>query len=1102
MTSLEYDKEFAVLSATPQHLENNPDATKTDNLIHESGRLQLNTYQAFVRDFMNPLSDRRALMLLHMTGTGKTVSALATATEYIKQYRPNLETNSVSSIVVLGFTKGIFKNELLSHPEFSFVNMNDAKKLKNLELHMHESDEIEEKYIATRRHYMRRLVKREVRGIYQFYGYREFAMRIINMDDVKKMMKPSSSEIIDDKMVFDTDLVRKWIKDGSVRINIPFIKSLNKSLIICDEVHNLYKTDKLNSYGLAISITMDYFFSGHCDSADYGCIRALLLSATPLTSSALEIIPIITLLTGTAIPSAELFDTKNGIEYLIPAGISKIKQMISGSISYIMDDNPREYPSSSFAGESSKGINYLKFIRCPASPLQLKSIDYWLTRLVVIDDRGVNIIKDITLPETKESPHGVIFSKNIRGLENIKSNKAVRRLKDGILSSDIFALPTLATYSAKYAKLVRMCLDMKETEHGKIFIYHPYVQGSGTDMIIGIMNANGFLLDGDVPIKNSICMQCPLLFGNHKKADHKFVPVYFTFVTGMLSKTIISNRLAAFNNDMNVYGEKIKIIIGSRAMRESHTLKACRHIIICHEPSSVSELIQIIGRAVRKNVHSMLPEGMRSVKIHLLMTYLNNPKFKSPSINEEESYRLKVLQYGQISMIDKIMYDASVDYLINFRFKQRETPPLLGEPYPLDNAAYTKYKSVLTKAYADTRNGVALHGIHTARFNVFFLDGEARLVVMIIKRILLDYQPLLTIAQLRDYVRNPPFHIEYNTELISDEAIAMALQRIVFMPNQLRITMISNTQSLVDTLFDQTSTIIDHDNRDCRVVCIGAPLCDDSYLTIRSVASIIDNDNSIIDSYRRITPQLSDDLIDMRSISITLANSISINDILDDITHASNIEKAIDKLSLKSHIVLVEWAIKSAVAFAINNRPVNNLKIIKQIVDVYNNKRLIILIQDLRITRVYNRYRKYDTDTGGGWWSKNTKPSTATLPIGHFIDGNIRLFQPADSSWISLSSIGEGMEDKHPFGWFIYEERIAGTLDVVLKIRFENTPRTKGITMLFLQKTEIQQIADKLKVKIEYGEPKILSIDNIEEAAWQLQPKMLPNRIIYSLIDI
>jgi DNA polymerase III delta prime subunit len=1126
MESIEYDKTYATLSASNKSSatdDDNQNAQKTDNLIHESGRLQLNTYQAFIQNLMNPRSDIRSLLLVHMTGTGKTITALATATEYVKQYSSAEGNNSVSSIIVLGFTKDIFKKELLAHPEFNFVNADEAKLLKDLESRMNDSPVIAEQYQNRKRLYYRRLIKREVKGIYQFYGYRQFAGRVLNMDDIQSMIKKTRKAVVDeteDLEEFDPKLISKWIENGDVRINYPFIETLSKSLVICDEVHNLYKNDCLNTYGVAIKVVFDYFYKDP-SSSYYGCMRSLLLSATPLTASALEIIPICALLTGDELKYKDLFKAENGIDKLTSTGLSKIKSIISGRISYIMDDNPKEYPSSSFAGSAIGGINYLKFIRCKPTGHQLKYFSNWNQRLTnSTDEKGSNMCKDIILPSTDKYPLGVVFSKNMNLLADLPSSKALYKSADGMMTSNIFRISELPQYSTKYAKLVQMCIDMKAKEFGKLFIYHPFVQGAGTDMISSILRSNGFVMEGDVPVKDSICMECDIPFGSHKKSNHDFTPIVFITINGTLSKQTISNRLNAYNNQNNIFGEKIKIVVGSRAMRESHTLKACKHIIITHEPSSISEMVQIIGRAVRKNVHAMLPAGMRSVQIHILTTDISSIKSaQSDAVaNEELSYKLKILQYTQINYIERIMYDTAIDYLINFRFKLRETPPLLGESYPLDRDAYAKYEKVLTRAYSSLRNGNGLQGLHTNRFNLFYLQNEAHLVSMIIKRILLDYQPMLTLKQLKPYIREPPFHIEYNTQLISDEAIAMAIQKISFSQDQMRIVSQDSTQTLVDTLFDQTSTILDHDGNQCKIICIGDPLCEESYLTIKAKSSIAEGDQSIIDSFRRTYTMNTNVPIDMKSILNIWAASIDIDDLLseiksglkvgsritnqDDMESVNKIAKIVSKFPIQSHIILVEWAITNAVEYAIHKKNVADIHLVKLITDYYRTTRLLIWITDLETTRVYDRYKKIDTTSGSPWWNKNAKQATGKLPIGHLLGDTIRLLQPMEMTWLDLANIGVGIQNKHPMGWYIYEEQIGQTLNVALKIKFEDATQSKGITLNFLQKTQLDEIAKKLKVNISKHDHKSITIEKIEAAAWELQAKLYPKRVIYQLIDI
>ena len=1110
-SSIENDKSFAVFSAiNDAPIENSQSSNTTENLLHESNRLQLNTYQSFIQNMMNPRSEFRSVMLVHMTGTGKTITALSTATEYVKQYQPNVERPSVSSIVVLGFTKDIFKKELLSHPEFMFVNMDEAKSLKHLEKHMHDSAAVEEKYQIYRKRYNRRLLKREVRGIYQFYGYRQFANRVINMDDVQSMIQSQHLDETVDLIEFDPKIIKKWIDSGDVRINTTFIKTLSHSLFICDEVHNLYKTNALNTYGLAIQIVFDYFVKTlPTNDIDYGSVRTLMLSATPLTASAMEIIPIVSLLTGEELLQSELFKTIDGVDQLTAIGLSKIRKAIAGKISYVMDDNPKEYPTSSFVGDKIKHIDYIRFVRSTPVDQQLKCFEHWDNRGSGSDERGSNMIKDIVFPATKAFPHGIIFGKNISELSDAPDSIAVRRTPNGWYSSNIFKSKELGKYSCKYKRLVDMCIDMKSEQHGKIFIYHPFVQGSGTDLIIGVLNANGFVLDGEHPAKDSICMHCNVLYGSHQKVtDHDYTPVHFTYITGSLSKSTVSQRLNAYNNEMNTRGEKIKIIIGSRAMREGITLKACKHVIIAHEPSSVSELVQIIGRAVRKHVHDALLSEMRTVQIYVLTTNVESVKAvkNEMAANEELAYKTKVLQYTQINLIERIMYDVSIDYLINFRFKTRETPPLLGEPYPLDTAAYNRYEKILTGAYSDTRNGITPHGIHTNRFNIFYFEGEVRLVMIIIKRIILDYQPVITIGQIKDLIRSPPFHVEYNTKLISDESIAVAINKLSYKLDQIRLINPSMNLNVADSIFDQSPIIVDTNGTEYKIVCVGPPLCVSSFLVKRKIQSILEGEQSLLNSFHQSYSARLDNPIDLRDLSVKWASTIDINDVLDDLkselSDNSDTNTILTRLPNKTHGLLAEWAIivASNVAFKKKKVTTVDLDIAKYLIDFYG--RLIFTVTELKHTRIYDRYKRYDTNTGSSWFNKTTKPSTGGLPIGHMISDSVRIYNTADSTWLELGTIGSGIQSKHHFGFYLYEEKVEKTLSVAVKIRFESDLKAKGIKMVFLQMTDIVDIAKKLKVKLPKSGHKQIMVDAIEKAAWEMQKKMYPKRLIYRLVDI
>jgi len=431
-------------------------------------------------------------------------------------------------------------------------------------------------------------------GIFKFYGYRQIFNRVINQNDLAKKIKSKKGDDLDFSKI-DPNHIRGWVRDGSVRINKIFIESLKHSLIICDEVHNIYYQNDVNAYGLSIEIINDYFnepklYNPNWTINNEYCTRWLYLSATPLASSPTEIIPIINLLNQKAdrVQYSDLFNTGN--KELTPKGLSIISRRVDKHISYIMDDNPIQYPSSSFEGVSIPDISYLKFIRCKMSKPHQETYNKYIKTLKTPDPNDENFNKSNTLKDFvfETSKKNDLTYRYTTVLDEVKSNKSpYKEDSNGLLISNSFNTKMLGLYSAKYLQIIEHILKLKSTDHGKIFVYHPYVQSTGTNLLASIFKENGLLENDDQPLNNSICMNCNKLFKDHKctKNDYcEFTAVRFIIITGYISKAATSNRLSQFNSIENSNGKHIKLLLGSKAMRESHTLKACRHLMVAHQP--------------------------------------------------------------------------------------------------------------------------------------------------------------------------------------------------------------------------------------------------------------------------------------------------------------------------------------------------------------------------------------------------------------------------------------------------------------------------------------------------------------------------------------
>lgn len=1021
--------------------------TSIDDLISQSSKLQLNTYQTFVTKFMNPITMHTALLLIHGTGTGKTISALAAANEFIKQYRKsNLKKGN---ICIVGFTKEIFKNELVMHPDFGFINQEELDEYNKYIKHAHESSTYLDKAKNLKQKYIRRLVNDNYGGIFLFLGFRQLTLRVINNSE--KLADATNLE----------DVIKK-INDGEISINYEFIKTLHHTLFIVDECHNIYLGSELNTYGISLYFIKKYFEKLPEGDPNFNSARFLYLSATPFTSSALECIPLCQLITGKHYKPSQIFDTSTEYNELSVKGENILRQTFAGYVSYVMDDNPLQYASSAFEGSEVSKIPYLKFNLVKPLP---KQFDVKIQSTSDTDDeKGQIITKDMVfyLKNGSQIKNGkeITLYKEELSLNKIDSINDVP-----LWTGNILEQPQLSKISPKYDLLVNLCKQYKGVKNGKIFIYHPWIQSSGVSMIISILRSNGFLYLDEPVFKTSICMHCDNNYVNHNKiTEHDFTPVRITSITGIISKVEMANRLSIYNSNNNLYGEQMKIIVGSRIMRESHTLKACKNVWICHEPSSISEMIQIIGRAVRKNVHNMLPIADRSVGIKILAH--NHPI-------ELNVYKFKMMKHIQVMRVEDILENVSVDYLINMRFKNKQQG---SELFSLD----TKKKE--TKSITQI-------GIHTNRQYVFYFEEEIRICIMIIKRILLEWQPVIKISQLFKMIKSPPFYIECNTTLLSDEAISIALITIIKTTDDNRIFTEKAKLTTVDTLYLPTINIIDQYGNEYNIECRGNPLCGDSFIYRSNIY-----DSRLCSAFDIPSIKTSNDF-DMRKFYDEWNLHVDLEQLVLDLSKLdkSKLVKKIISLTKETIIQLLDLCIQECAEFAILNKKTNiSPEFVLEIISLFKDDGFIITLDSLLETKIASNYKSLNKSLGIKWESafinnKPTKVSTTNLPIGHIYNyPEFRIMTKHNNNliWENIHEIYKTKTYKLAFDFFLFEIK-NGLYDTTYKYKNVKDTKSLGVNLKFMQLSDLKIIGSKITGKDFKLDKKLKMIGNIIKYAFE-----------------
>lgn len=470
-----------------------------DQLIDELNILQFHSYQLFVSKYINPNTPYSRILMKWQTGIGKSIGSLRIAMNFINYFKKQFNTghNSVGTIFILGFTAtSIFKPELLRFPEFGIINKKELKKLNKLK-----------KEALTGNVYFKNLYKeflikmnrnisnREHNGFYEFIGYKKLVNMLFIINDEKLNLSKMTEEQI-----------KKNIELGHIKLNIDLMNRFKNSLIICDEIHNVYNSLNKNNWGIAIQYILDYDES----------IRAVFMSATPINNKPSEIIDLLNfLLPSKFYPKLAKSDYFTKDNELKPDALKKISELCKGRISYLKDSNPKHYPSRNFIGEKISDVKYLQFIRCPMSKFHYDTYEKNYSNTSNID---ITYLNDFAIPNPNSDTEGLFQSNDIRSLLNGASNnwKTNNKIdfRDDKIVGDFLQINTLSKFSTKYKTMMETIIQNIKDDKGKTFIYHNYIHMSGVLFIEEILLNNHIISENGNSGDDTICAIC----GNPRKS--------------------------------------------------------------------------------------------------------------------------------------------------------------------------------------------------------------------------------------------------------------------------------------------------------------------------------------------------------------------------------------------------------------------------------------------------------------------------------------------------------------------------------------------------------------------------------------------------------
>ena len=622
--------------------------------------------QSFLKNYININTPYNSILIYHGTGVGKTCSAITIAEGFKKALK-----NKKIIVLLSRNIKDNFMKELYN------TDKPDNKQCVGTEYKYKDDFKYEKKEKKVLQ------IKKNIRKYYKFYGYTQFA---------NKVMKLTKWDGTPQKITNET---KSTIK-----------RNYSNSVFIIDEVHHIKTLSDSDSEIKKIPPILEAILE-HSEN-----IKLVMMSATPMYDTPREIVFLLNLMllndNRPKLVESHIFDKSNN---LTKNGGDILKKNLVGYISYFRGEDPTTFPFRFYSDKSivpkSKhdmhgkiNTNNLKYIKLYPCYFTKEHYNYYLQ---VQNDGIQKNIKQFTILSLQQIANIVfktsggkfVYGRNgfktidngqgcfytLSKKINKKLYKYYRYQKHSIVDKDkdtetgMLDMKYLNNYSPKIYNIVNNIINSS----GLVFVYSEYIE-SGTLPVALALEQAGYeryvisnqnqLLDYSKNSKGGggkntpRCYRCGenIKHSNHNESNkkyHKFKVGKYAILSGDFADIKdITNHIQIFNGVKNLYGEELRVIIGTVRLSEGIDLHNIRHVHIMEPWWNLSRIEQIIGRAVRHKSHVKLPLDERNVEIYNYATI-------SPNNDKEtiDLYKYKEAESKDIKIknIEYILKKSAVD---------------------------------------------------------------------------------------------------------------------------------------------------------------------------------------------------------------------------------------------------------------------------------------------------------------------------------------------------------------------------------------------------------------------------------------------------------
>ena len=676
-----YDNRYE--AKTPEQFQNIKEIAQ---MMCENTEFELEPHQMFVRNFMSFQTPYNGLLLFHGLGTGKTCSSISVCEE-MRTYLQQLGITKRIIIVASPAVQKNFKIQLFNENKLREVNGLWNIKACTGNKFIKEINPMNMKGLS--RDKVIRQIKRIISQSYHFQGYIEFS------NYISRVMNRT---VLDS----DDEELKKRKQNRALQ------REFSSRMIVIDEVHNLRVTNEGK-----IKPSSENLLRLVSNSTN---LKLLLLSATPMFNEYQEIIWLLNVLNLNdgrfPISLRDVFDSKgNFIENTNGEEIGKqlLIQKMTGYISYVRGNNPFTFPYSIYPSEANNPLSLKKSLKdgswsYPTVQLNgatiinpLEILDLTIVDIGEYQKRGYDLIiqslkknkkykilnnpnkgipytvldaplqalnmvyPDIELENENREEDTYQYMYGKRGLDRVMMYDVKTRskftYKDITLQNfgRIFSPSEIGKYSGKIATI---CESIRNSR-GIIFIYSQYIDGGGVPIALALEEMGFSKYGGRSLFKEPPAPPIDALTMSRENVQN---PAKYMMITGQSNLTTnVEAELKAITSDNNINGEKITVVIVSRAGSEGLDFKNIRQTHILDPWYNLNRQQQIIGRSVRNLSHCALPFNERNVEIFLYGTKMLDT-IESADLYV---YRLAEKKAKKIASVVRLLKENAVDCLLN-----------------------------------------------------------------------------------------------------------------------------------------------------------------------------------------------------------------------------------------------------------------------------------------------------------------------------------------------------------------------------------------------------------------------------------------------------